>query len=131
VHTRRLPDPEGAFAALLPAIRELAEGHDLVVEPGRNVIEVRSAGMHKGLAVRTLVEELGAGAFVFAGDDLGDVEAFEALGELQESGVPTLRVCSASREESALLALSDVVVKGPEGVLQLLAQLTADARDLS
>ena len=130
VHTRRLPDPEGAFTSLLDPLRDLAAAHELAVEPGRNVIEVRSPGMHKGLAVRTLVEELSAGAFLFAGDDLGDLEAFEALDELAASGLATLRVCSASREQSALVPLSDVVVKGPEGVLELLARLAADARAL-
>jgi trehalose 6-phosphate phosphatase len=128
VHTRRLPDPDAAFQRLLPAIGDLAKRCDLVVEPGRNVIEVRSPGMHKGLAVRALVDELDAGAFLFAGDDLGDLEAFEAVGELRAGGMPTLLVCSASTEESALVPLSDVVVSGPDGVLALLRQLTADAR---
>jgi trehalose 6-phosphate phosphatase len=127
VHTRRLPDSDAAFQRLLPLIRDLAKTHDLITEPGRNVIEVRSSGMHKGLAVRTLVDELDAGAFLFAGDDLGDMEAFEAVAELREGGMPTLLVCSASAEESALVPLSDVVVKGPEGVLDLLRQLTVDA----
>lgn len=130
VHTRRLPDPEGAFASLLPVFRDLAARHDLVVEPGRNVIEVRSPGMHKGRVVETLVDELDVGGFLFAGDDLGDVEAFEAVAALRDRGLPTLLVCSASEEESALVPLSDVVVKGPEGVLDLLRRLTADARDL-
>ncbi|WP_121257838.1 trehalose-phosphatase [Nocardioides ferulae] len=127
VHTRRLPDPEAAFERLLPPLRELAERHHLVLEPGRNVIEVRSPGMHKGRAVETLVAELGAGGFVFAGDDLGDLEAFEAVTALGKDGMPTLLVCSASSEESALVPLSDVVVKGPEGVLAFLRQLTRDA----
>ena len=130
VHTRRLEDPEAAFERLLPKLRDLAEQHDLVVEPGRNVIEIRSHGMHKGLVVRTLVEELEAGAFLFAGDDLGDLEAFEAVGELAREGMPTLLVCSASSEESRLAALADVVVKGPEGVLDFLRQLATDARDV-
>ncbi|WP_028644724.1 trehalose-phosphatase [Nocardioides sp. URHA0020] len=129
VHTRRLDDPDAAFQRLLPLIRNLAKNNDLITEPGRNVIEVRSSGMHKGLAVRTLVEELDAGAFLFAGDDLGDMEAFEAVAELRDAGLPTLLVCSASAEQSALVPLSDVVVKGPEGVLDLLRRLTADARD--
>lgn len=128
VHTRRLPDPDAAFQRLLPRIRELAASHELITEPGRNVIEVRSSGMDKGQAVRTLVEELGAGAFLFAGDDLGDMEAFEAVAELRAAGMPTLLVCSASAEESALVPLSDVVVRGPEGVLDLLRRLAADAR---
>ena len=128
VHTRRLADPEAAFQRLLPAIGDLAKRHDLLVEPGRQVIEVRSGGMHKGLAVRSLVEELDAGGFLFAGDDLGDLEAFEAVAELRSDGLPTVLVCSASEEESALVDRSDVVVKGPEGVLELLRRLTAEAR---
>lgn len=130
VHTRRLDDPEAAFERLLPELRDLARRHDLVVEPGRNVIEVRSPGIHKGTAVTTLVEELGAGGFVFAGDDLGDLEAFEAVRGLAEGGMPTLLVCSSSEEENALQELADVVVQGPDGVLELLAQLTEDARGL-
>ena len=130
VHTRRLPDPQGAFERLLPLIEELARSHELTVEPGRQVIEVRSPGMHKGVVVETLVRELEVGAFLFAGDDLGDVEAFDAVAALREQGMPTLLVCSASEEESALMARADVVVKGPEGVLDLLRQLTSDARDL-
>lgn len=130
VHTRRLDDPEGAFERLLPVLRELAGRHDLVVEPGRNVIEIRSPGMHKGRVVETLVRELEIGGFLFAGDDLGDLEAFEAVAALGRDGMPTLLVCSASSEESALVPLADVVVKGPEGVLDLLRQLTADAREL-
>ena len=130
VHTRRLADPVGAFGRLLPAFRDLAARHDLVVEPGRNVIEIRSPGMHKGLVVEQLMENLEAGAFLFAGDDLGDVEAFEAVADLRRRGLPTLLVCSASDEESALVPLADVVVKGPEGVLDLLRRLTVDARGL-
>ncbi len=130
VHTRRLPDPQAAFERLLPLVRERAERHELTVEPGRNVVEVRSPGMHKGVAVDTLVAELDAGAFLFAGDDLGDVEAFHAVRALRDRGMPTLLACAASEEESSLEALSDVVVKGPEGVLQLLRQLAADAEAL-
>lgn len=127
VHTRRLDDAATRFDELLPVLREAAARYDLAVEPGKQVIEVRSPGMHKGVAVRTLVEELGAGGFVFAGDDLGDLEAFEALRDLDREGLPTLRVCSASEEENALVELADVVVPGPDGVLALLRQLTEDA----
>lgn len=128
VHTRRLADPVAAFERLEPRLRELAERYALVLEPGRNVIEIRSPGMDKGVVVRALATEVDAGGFVFAGDDLGDVEAFEAVAELREQGLPTLLVCSASDEESALVARSDVVVRGPEGVLDLLRRLTADAQ---
>ena len=128
VHTRRLDDPEESFRRLLEPMSELAVRHELVVEPGRSVIEVRSPGSHKGMVVERVAEETEARGFLFAGDDLGDIEAFEAVADLGRRGVATLRVCSASDEESALMALADVVVRGPEGVLDLLRQLTADAR---
>jgi trehalose 6-phosphate phosphatase len=129
VHTRRMHDPQAAFERLLPALRKLADEHGLITEPGRQVVEVRSPGSHKGMVVEQLAAELDARGFLFAGDDLGDLEAFEAVAELEKQGVATLRVCSASQEESALLALADVVVKGPEGVIELLRQLRRDAME--
>jgi trehalose 6-phosphate phosphatase len=126
VHTRRLADPVAAFGRLEPRLRDLAERQGMVVEPGRNVIEARSPGMDKGTVVRDLAEDLEAGGFLFAGDDLGDLEAFAAVEDLREQGLPTLLVCSASDEESALVDRSDVVVKGPDGVLDLLRRLTQD-----
>lgn len=128
VHTRRLGDPGAAFDRLLPVLGEAARSHDLDVEPGRNVIEVRAPGMHKGTAVRGLVEELGAGAVAFVGDDLGDVEAFKAVEELRGRGLPGLLVCSASEEQTALADMADVVVDGPVGVLALMRELSADIR---
>jgi trehalose 6-phosphate phosphatase len=128
VHTRRLDDPVGAFERLAPRLRDLAERHAMTVEPGRNVIEARSPGMDKGTVVRDLAKDLDAGGFLFAGDDLGDLEAFAAVEDLRDQGLPTLLVCSASDEESALLDRSDVVVKGPDGVLDLLRRLSSDAR---
>ncbi len=128
VHTRRLEDPSGAFERLLPVLTEAAERHDLDVEPGRWVVEVRAHGMNKGAAVRQLTEELGAKGFVFCGDDLGDVEAFKAVEDLRGQGFPGLLVCSASEEQNALAELADVVVPGPDGVLDLLRELTADIR---
>jgi trehalose 6-phosphate phosphatase len=128
VHTRRLDDPTGAFERLEPRLRELAGRYGMVLEPGRNVIEARSPGSDKGVVVRDLAEETGAGGFLFAGDDLGDVEAFEAVADLRDQGLATLLVCSASDEESALIDRSDVVVHGPDGVLDLLRRFTTDAR---
>jgi trehalose 6-phosphate phosphatase len=130
IHTRRMRDPERATEVLLPLLRDLAGSHDLVVEPGRNVVEVRSAGMHKGLAVAKIADEVDAGAFCFIGDDLGDIEAFEAVTAMSKDGLPTLLVCSASDEQAALVPLSDLVVHGPDGVMAFLRQLTADAAAL-
>jgi trehalose 6-phosphate phosphatase len=123
VHTRRMDDPAGAFERLVKPIAALAERHRLTIEPGRNVIEIRSGDMHKGQAVRTFVAEQEATGVVFGGDDLGDVEAFEAVRALRADGLPGLVVCSASHEQPDLVRLADVVVYGPAGVVDLLSSL--------
>jgi len=126
VHTRRLPDARQAVERLMPLLTASAKEHGLAVEPGRNVLEIRAPGMDKGAAVHNLARELSAGGFMFAGDDLGDLEAFRAVLDLRHAGLPTLLVCSASAEQTALLDLADVIVDGPQGVLSLLRQFTAD-----
>jgi trehalose 6-phosphate phosphatase len=99
---------------------ELAARHGLVVEQGRNVWEIRAPGIDKGTALRSIVDETGARLAVFAGDDLGDLPAFQAVRDLASAGVTGLLVCSASNEEGALAELSDVTVDGPAGLAALL-----------
>ncbi len=127
IHTRRLADPQGTLDRLVGPVSDLARNHGLAVEPGRAVIEVRAPGMDKGDVLRSLVAEVGAEAICFGGDDLGDLEAYAAVEEFRAQGMPTLLVCSASDEESALRDRADVVVPGPPGVVALLRQLTQDA----
>jgi trehalose 6-phosphate phosphatase len=133
VHTRRLDDGEEAFARLLPELAASAKRHDMIVEPGKQVVEIRSSGAHKGDVVNGLARDLKAGGFLFIGDDLGDVDAFRAVADLRSAGMPTLLVCSAAEEgqggpvESELLPLADLVVRGPGGVLDFLAAFTEDA----
>ncbi|MGN6577326.1 MAG: trehalose-phosphatase [Nocardioides sp.] len=127
VHTRRLSDPAAAFARLEPELTDAAERHGLALEPGRLVLEVRAPGMHKGHALREVVADTDAGGVVFVGDDLGDLEAFEAARALRSQGLPSFLVCSGSAEEQALADIADLVVPGPAGVMELLRQLSAAA----
>ncbi len=127
VHTRRMQEAAPAFERLYPVLSDAAARHGLGVEPGRLVVEVRAPGMHKGGAVRTIANETEAGGFLFAGDDLGDIEAFKAVAALREESMPALLVCSGSQEQRALVELSDIVVDGPHGVLELLRRFARDA----
>ncbi|WP_217146399.1 trehalose-phosphatase [Streptomyces sp. AC627_RSS907] len=123
VHTRRAPDPRAAFETLRAPLADLALRHGLIVEPGRMVLELRPPGMDKGAALREYVRDTGAASVLYAGDDLGDLPAFAAVGELRSQGTPGLLVCSGSDEVTDLRKRADLVVEGPPGVVELLYAL--------
>lgn len=121
IHTRGLaPD---LLATLARPLSELAADLDLAVEPGRQVIELRLPGVDKGSALRGLVDEMKARHVIFAGDDLGDVPAFDAVDELRRSGLDGLLICSASPEQDALVSRADVVLNGPDEIATWLEEL--------
>jgi trehalose 6-phosphate phosphatase len=123
VHTRRAPDPQATFDLLRTPLGDLAAAHGLTVEPGRMVLELRPEGMDKGRALAGFLKERQAGSVLFAGDDLGDLAAFDAVEELRGQGVAGVTVCSGSAEVDALADRADLVVPGPAGVADLLAGL--------
>ena len=129
VHTRRLEDPEAAYERLLPVLAEAAKSHDLDVEPGRNVIEVRAHGMHKGAGLhRSSSRRSAPGRSRSSATTSATSRPSRPSRSCAAEGLPGLLVCSASEEQSALADLADLVVDGPEGVLDLLRRLTHDIR---
>jgi len=121
VHTRRCADPVGSLARLEGPVRVVAGG--LEVHRGRLVLELRPPGYDKRRALLSLCAPLPA-AVLFAGDDLGDLPAYDAVDELRRSGVLGVTVCSGSDEGPAeLRERADVVVDGPAGVVDLLRTL--------
>ncbi len=131
VHVRRLPDPAAAFARMEVPLSDLAEEADLVAEPGRFVIELRPAGMDKGQALRSLVDQTGATVVAFTGDDLGDLAAFDEVDRLRGEGIAGLLVCSGSDEVAMLAERADLVVDGPPGVAAFIADLVTALPSLS
>jgi trehalose 6-phosphate phosphatase len=125
VHTRRTADPHSALAALRGPLTALAARHSLVVQPGRLVLELRPPGIDKGQALRSYAAECGARSVLFAGDDLGDLPAYQAVEQLRREGIPGIKVCSGSAEVTELAARADLVVDGPAGVAALLGALAA------
>lgn len=126
VHTRGL-DPT-VLEALRDPLQELADELGLAVEPGRQVVELRSHGGDKGDALRDLVEVTGLRRVVYAGDDLGDLPAFQEVERMRSTGDEGYLVCSASAEQDALVELSDAVLDGPDAVAAWLTAW-ADALD--
>ncbi|WP_163548911.1 trehalose-phosphatase [Candidatus Frankia nodulisporulans] len=124
VHVRRAADPDAALAALSPALTTLATENGLEAAPGKRVLELRPPGHDKGGALRELVAARGARSVLVAGDDLGDLPAFDAVEELRATGVPGIAVCSDSPEvPNAVRERADLVVGGPAGMVSLLEVL--------
>ncbi|XVQ11805.1 trehalose-phosphatase [Spirillospora sp. CA-255316] len=128
VHTRRCAEPQVALERLRGLLDALAERAGLVVEPGRFVLELRPPGMDKGRALRAFVDGLRPeggrpSAVLFAGDDLGDLAAYDAVDAYRAEGVPGVKVCSGSDEVTVLAERADLVVDGPAGVVGFLETL--------
>lgn len=98
----------------------------------RSGLELRSARMSvelhppieadKGSAL--LAACRGLARVAFAGDDLGDLDAFDALDALAEEGIEVVRIVARSEESApAVLERGDLVVDGPQGVAALLESL--------
>jgi trehalose 6-phosphate phosphatase len=123
VHTRRTADPDAALAVLSQPVQEVASRHQLRVEPGKMVLEIRPAGISKGDVLREIVAEHRFTGVLYAGDDLGDLSAFAAVDALRNTGVAGVKVCSASAEAREVAEAADLVVDGPAGIVELLAYL--------
>lgn len=116
LHTRSCIDSAAALAALEPALRALADELGLVVEPGRDVLELRASALTKGDAVRGLIDEFDPAALAFCGDDTGDIAAFDAVRAWRREGRPGAAVVSASAEVPDLARQADVLCQGPAGI---------------
>ncbi len=90
VHLRNVPDPDAATARLGSRLAAIAERAGLALLEGKRVLELAPPGRGKGAAVLRLAE--GAQALLVAGDDLADLDAFDAADELAGSGLAVCRV---------------------------------------
>jgi trehalose 6-phosphate phosphatase len=127
VHARMTDDWDAALDAVRAPVVDLA--HELGLEPhdGRGVLEIRLPGFDKGGVLRRLAAEAPDAAVLFAGDDLGDLPAFEAVRELRASGRVAWGVAVHSPEAPQLESAADVCVGSPHELVALLARLADPA----
>jgi trehalose 6-phosphate phosphatase len=123
VHTRRTADPQAAFDALRGPLQALADLHGLRLEPGSMVLELRPPGMDKGVALTAYLRSAEPSAVLYAGDDLGDLAAYDAVDDFRAEGLPGLLVASAATEVPNLSARADLVLPGPGALVAFLAVL--------
>jgi trehalose 6-phosphate phosphatase len=88
VHYRAADDASAARDALTEGLAPIAEAEGLELLAGKMVLELVPAGRPlKDGAVERIVEDEGLDAVLYAGDDLADIQAFEALDRLARRGL--------------------------------------------
>ncbi len=133
-HVRQADDVDAARAAVVAAIatveaREGIRDHGLAHYRGRSVVDLRPA--HAGgkrEAVERLLERHRPGAVVVLGDELSDVDAFEAVIAARQQdatlAATTVAVQGATKPAPAeLLGLADLYLGSPREVGRLLLAL--------
>lgn len=122
VHYRHAPDAEPLVRSVIDALTETT---GLVAHDAKQSVELRiPVAADKGSVVRELAE--GAGGVLFAGDDLGDLPAMQAVAELRSAGMIGVSVAVDSPElPDAVRAAADVVVAGQDGLRDLLDEMLA------
>lgn len=123
LHWRTAPERAAEVRAVAA---ELAARHGLdAPQRGRMSVELRPpVPVDKGTAVESLVRDCGIA--LFAGDDAGDLPAFDALDRLRADGrlADAVRVAVRSREAPPeVVARADLVVDDPEALLTFLRDL--------
>ena len=123
VHYRLTRDAENARAAILRAVSASSAAAHFDVLEGVKVVELRPRlGIGKGTSVRALVNRLRLEGVVYLGDDLTDVEAFEAIRDLRRGvHVDGLSIAVRQPEASQLVeANADLIIEGVAGAEQML-----------
>jgi trehalose 6-phosphate phosphatase len=120
LHWRGVPD-EQAARTRLEGVAQEAEAEGLRIHWGRKVLEIRPpVEVNKGQAVTELIRRYDLRAALFAGDDVTDLDAFDALDAVPHA----VRVGVRSEEgPPAIVERADIVVDGPAGVTAVLAAL--------
>ncbi len=127
VHYRATRDADAAGRLLQERLSALALPARMALVPGKYVVELVPAGLPlKEGAVDRIIQDEQLRAALYAGDDLADFLAFEALdrargdGRLEHAVKVAVRGAETPEE---LMAAADVVVEGPAEMIELLATL--------
>ena len=127
LHFRAAPNIERARASLDAIADDLVEEFGLRRAGGRLAFELRPPeNFTKEEVVLMRARQESLSAVLFAGDDRVDIPAFQALDVLASEGVTTVRIAVDSAEAPPeLIERADVVVPGPESVVELFEKLVS------
>lgn len=121
VHWRNAADREAAEREVDLVVGALAAETGLKQQAGKLVTELRPpVEWDKGACVHALVTELDLDTVVYLGDDLGDLDAFEAT---HAHGGSAVAVDHGEETPAQLLDAADAVLPGTEAVVTWLVRL--------
>jgi trehalose 6-phosphate phosphatase len=125
-HWRGAPD-EDAAESWLAGVADEARAAGLDIHWGRKVLEIRPpVPVDKGQAVKAMVERHELRRALYGGDDVTDLDAFEALDELVSAGELECAVrvgVSSDEGPEAIVERADIVVDGVRGFTGVLERL--------
>jgi trehalose 6-phosphate phosphatase len=125
IHARLTADPDRVLEILHAPVAEAAAAAGLGVRPGKEVLEICIPGLDKGAAIRELLSDDPAAA-CYAGDDLGDLPAIDAVNAWAErTGRPALTVAVSASGAGPVAGQAGLIVPDPRALLSLLRQILA------
>lgn len=124
IHYRMAQNGEEARASILRGIAAAGSAAHFDLFEGVRVIELRPRlGLNKGTSVRSLVNRFRLEGLIYAGDDVTDVEAFEAVRDLRSGGrIDGMSIAARNSETTPEVeAAADFSVDSVTGVESLLS----------
>jgi trehalose 6-phosphate phosphatase len=127
IHYRESPHPDQARLNLLGSVEGVVDRAGLRLLEGKRVIEIAPRhGPSKGDVVERVALEERLEALLYAGDDLPDLEAFEAVARLRERGIDGVRIAVRSTgTPDLLLQQAELVAESPSALVEMLRGLVS------
>lgn len=125
-HYRTLPNQEEVKRTILEAVRNSEAAKPFNIDEARAVIELRPPlEISKGSTVKELVEGYNLGSAVYLGDDVADIDAFNAIHDLTEDGTFQGLAIGVVGEETPpnVAENADLVLRGVNEVEKFLGWL--------
>ena len=130
IHYRLTTDRDMSESIITAWAIELATEYDLKVTHGRLVVEMRPPiAVNKGAALRRIIDAYGLQGALFFGDDVTDIDGFEAFRALRiEQDIETWSIAVADPEaRPEVIEAADAAVESVGACVALLTRIAGHA----
>jgi trehalose 6-phosphate phosphatase len=133
IHYYRCSDLRQAHQQIISLLEEPVQQANMRFGEGEWTVEIKPPlSEEKGLALRRFVQQFQLNGVIFAGDDLPDLTAFQAVSRLRNAGVAGLSILvQHSNTPNILIEHADIVVREVEEMVELLREIVSLLQQLS